>query len=685
MKTNDLLLELGTEELPPKSLLRLSRTLADAMGKGLDKAQLAFDAIEPFATPRRLAVLVRGLAEQQPDQHIEKRGPAVKAAFDDAGAPTKAALGFARSCGVEDVNSLERMETEKGEWLVFRDEQPGQPVSSLIAGIIESAVDSLPIERAMRWGTSLAEFVRPVHWVVLLYGKEVLPAVIRSRETGRITRGHRFMSNGDIELSSANDYEKALHDARVVASFEQRRDLIREQLASIGKEQSAEVVIDPALLDEVTALVEWPVALCGEFDPAFLKVPEEALVSAMKSHQRYFHLVDAEGHLLPKFITIANLESKDPGAVIAGNERVIAPRLSDASFFFTQDAKISLEARLEQLRQIVFQSSLGSYYDKANRIASLAAYIANACSNDSEKARRAGLLCKSDLVTDMVGEFPELQGIMGGYYADSDGEAPEIGRAIAEHYRPVQSGGELPTSLEGQCVAIADKLDTLTGLFGIGQPPTGSRDPFALRRQALGAMRICIEGELAVDLIDLVEQAALGHDKGFETHELVAYLLERLAVSYQEEGIGSDTFNAVRNAHESPTVLAVLDRQVRALHAFREHPQAEALVAANKRVANILKQAGISGEPDLDTGAFVDPAESALYEALLELQARIAGTPDFEARLLALADLQPVIDRYFDDVLVMAEDNKVKQNRIATLAHMRRLFLNVADVSLLQM
>lgn len=684
MKASDFLLELGTEELPPKRLLSLRNSFAAGLNSELDKAQVSHGEIESFATPRRLAVLIRDLAEAQPEQTIERRGPAITAAFDDSGKPTKAALGFASSCGVT-VEQLERMETEKGSWLMFREIRPGESISALIGPIVERVARALPIERPMRWGSSRAEFVRPVHWVIMLYGKEILPATVFDIKAGNVTRGHRFMSRGEIPIGHPNEYTQALQQRYVVASFEQRRSIIESQLHDIEIAQSATVVAEPELLDEVTSLVEWPVSLCGSFDPAFLEVPEEVLISAMKSHQRYFHLVDDEGKLIPRFVTVANIESKSPEKVIEGNERVIVPRLADAAFFYRQDSKSSLESRLDTLKQVVFQSKLGSYYDKAKRIEALAGYIAASLSNDTSMAQRAGLLCKTDLVTDMVVEFPELQGIMGGYYARISGESDTVAVAISDHYLPVHSGGALPSTLEGQCVAIADKLDTLTGLFGIGQPPTGSRDPFALRRQAIGVLRICIECGLTLDIVELVERAASIHGQQFVTSPLVDYLFERLAVAYQDAGISIDTFNAVRGANRSTRVLTEFDRQVRAMQAFRQHDSAAALAAANKRVANILKQANQETLSDVSRELFEFSAESELFIELTRLTRDMPKIDDYAAKLSLLAELRPAIDKYFDDVLVMADDAEVRRNRLATLSAMRDLFLDVADVSLLQM
>lgn len=681
---DDFLLEIGTEELPPKGLLALRNAFVAAMANELAKAQLTHGEIEEFASPRRLAVIIRSLAGAQPEQSIERRGPSLTAAFDSAGEPTKAATGFARSCGVG-VEQLEQMETDKGTWLVFREQKAGRSISELIEPIVTAAIHTLPIARPMRWGTSRAEFIRPVHWIVMLYGGEVLPAKFFDLDSGRVSRGHRFMCGHEVLIKHANDYKESLRRAHVVASFEERRELIKTQLLDIEAQTGLSVVTDPALLDEVTSLVEWPVALCGRFDTTYLEVPEEALISAMKSHQRYFHLTDDTGALAPRFVAVANIDSKAPRKVIEGNERVIVPRLADAAFFYRQDRKTSLESKLARLKHVVFQSKLGSYFDKAKRVETLAGDIASALSDDSTMAERAGLLCKSDLVTDMVGEFPELQGVMGGYYARADGEAEAVAAAIAAHYLPTQSGGPLPSTREAQYVAIADKVDTLTGLFGIKQPPTGSRDPFALRRQAIGVLRIGIECGLALDIVWLVKHATDIHDKGFETAALIDYFFERLAVIYQEQNIPIDTFNAVRGASSPARILTEFDRQIRAVQAFRAHESAAALAAANKRVANILKRAGSRELPPISSALFDAPAESALHTELNRLTHDLPTITDYEARLSRLATLRPAIDRYFDDVLVMADNEAVKLNRIATLSAMRALFLNVADVSLLQM
>ncbi len=682
--TKDLLIEIGTEELPPKSLRTMMENFGSNFSQKLNEAELEFESLQTFATPRRLALLIKRLAAAQPDHIVEKRGPSLKAAYDEAGHPSKATLGFMRSCGIEDLNQLEQQETEKGTWLVYRVQKSGAHLKDLITELINSSLAELPIDRRMRWGASREEFVRPVHWLVVLHGSEVLPATVLGVNAGNITSGHRFMAPGEISLDSASSYVNCLHEANVVVDFESRKQLIVDQLDDMAVHEKAEVVVDPDLLDEVTSLVEWPVALLGNFDPEFLKLPEEALISAMQSHQCYFHLVDKDNRLLPKFITIANIASSNPQTVIAGNERVISPRLSDAAFFINQDKKTSLDNRLAHLKTVLFQSKLGSYHDKAERVARLAGYIADKIGADATVASRAGLLCKADLASDMVGEFPELQGIMGGYYARHDGEDSSVSDAISEHYRPVVSGGDLPDTPAGQCVAIADKIDTLTGLFGIDQPPSGSRDPFALRRQTLGIIRICVEKSLALDLRELINEAINIHDQEFDGDAVISYLIERLGVWYQDQGISFDTFSAVQQSSEKISDLCANDIRVRSLQAFRTHARAANLIAANKRIANILKKVDESTLAPVTEAIFTEDAELALFSALGKATSDLSNTENYEEKFLALADLQPDIDRYFDDVMVMADEESLRDNRLATLSQMRNLFLSVADLSVLQ-
>jgi glycyl-tRNA synthetase beta chain len=685
MPNSNLLLEIGTEELPPKSLKQLMLNLESNLAGELSKAGFTFSDTKCYSTPRRLAVVVENLADKQDDQEVERRGPAVKAAFDDAGEPTKALIGFARSCGVEDLATLETLSTDKGEWLVYKATQAGKSLDEEIEELIANSLINLPIDRRMRWGTSRMEFVRPVHWVVLLHGSKIIPAVVLGQTAGRTTRGHRFMSKGDYEFSSADDYLKVLKSASVIADFDQRRQLISGQLTKEAETLGGNLELDEDLLDEVTALVEWPRALTGSFDSSFLEVPEEALISAMKEHQRYFHLTDDNNKLLPNFITVSNIESKDPEAVISGNERVIRPRLSDASFFLKKDKKSTMEEKLGRLANVVFQSELGTFYEKAERVATLSEFISSKAGADPVASKRAGLLCKADLVSEMVGEFPDLQGIMGGYYALSDGESSEVALAIREHYLPTQSGGDLPSSVVGSCVALADKIDTLVGLFSIGQPPTGSRDPFALRRQALGVIRICIENKISVSLKECLGASAESFAQNDSAAEVQSYILDRLGNWYSDSGIDQDVFNAVRHSRAGISILAEADHRIRSMQKFRQHGQAPNLIAANKRVSNILKKAQVDDSALPDAELFKEAAEKNLAENVALVQESFSsGNLGYEEKFLQLAQLQTHVDQYFDEVMVMADDEALKNNRLAALAELQAIFLEVADFSLIQ-
>ncbi|MFT7246278.1 MAG: glycyl-tRNA synthetase beta chain [Candidatus Azotimanducaceae bacterium] len=680
----DLLIEIGTEELPPKNLKAMMESFRDNFSSALKDAQLKFDSIDAYATPRRLALKVNGLSPAQPTQNLEKRGPSLKAALDTDGNPTRAAQGFMSSCGIDDINQLEKVETEKGTWLVFRQARPGATLDALIQPLLQKALAALPIERRMRWGASREEFVRPVHWLVLLYGERILAARLFNIDAGRESRGHRFMSEGGITIASPERYKETLKEASVIADFSERRGLIAQQLQAIAETEKAKIEIDDALLDEVTALVEWPVALMGKFDPAFLAVPEEALISAMKEHQRYFHMTDDSGEMLARFITISNIESKNPQTVISGNERVILPRLSDARFFFEKDKKQSLESKLERLSSVVFQSELGSYRDKTQRLEILASFIADSLGANCAAAARAARLCKSDLVTDMVNEFPDLQGIMGGYYAIHDGESEIVASAIREHYLPSASGGTLPESLESKAVAIADKIDTLTGMFGIGQPPSGSRDPFALRRQTIGVVRMCVEGNLSIDLHSVIDKAIEVHGKTFDPTPVYEYLSERLKSWYQDQGVRFDSVDAVIKADNWQANLKRTNNTVMALEKFRVGDQADALITANKRVANILKKIDTTLDLTIQPELLQEPAEQSLLTAIEEVEVKLTSLEDDTGRLAALGGLREVIDNYFDQVMVMANDDAIRINRIATVTKMRSLFLQVADISLLQ-
>ncbi len=685
----DLLIELGTEELPPKALPTLSAAFTRGVVEGLKEKGLSFGEVRSFASPRRLGVLVSSLDTHQADKEVARRGPALQAAFDDDGRPTRAAEGFARSCGVS-VDDLERVETEKGAWLYFRSVQQGQATSALVPEIVESSLAGLPIPKRMRWGAGEEQFVRPVHWLVLLFGDEVIPATILGAEAGRETRGHRFHHPDPLTLDAPADYAGLLErEGHVVADFARRREIIREQVEKTAAELGGRALIDDALLDEVTALVEWPVALAGGFEEKFLEVPHETLITTMQDNQKYFAVFDENGRLLPHFITIANIESRNPAVVIEGNERVIRPRFADAVFFWEQDQKQKLADRLESLKSILFQQKLGTLYDKSQRVRTLAAHIAAAIGADVAKAERAAELAKCDLMTDMVGEFPKLQGIAGRYYAEIDGEAPEVAAALDEQYMPRHAGDALPATSTGKVLALADKFDTLVGIFGIGQKPTGAKDPFALRRAALGVLRIIIEGKLPLDLRDLYEKAAalLGDriDEADAVESCLDYTLERLKAYYQEQGVEVDVIDAV--LAQKPTAPLDFDRRVRAVSAFRKLEQAESLAAANKRIGNILKKVEQPLPEEVGEALLVEPAEQALHAQLRELRGEVTAlfeAGDYEPALMKLAGLREAVDRFFDDVMVMAEDAALQRNRLALLNQLRGLFLRVADLSRLQ-
>ena len=683
----DLLVEIGTEELPPKALPTLSAAFTDGIIKGLTEAGLQAETVIPYAAPRRLAVWVKGVAAQQADQIIEKRGPAIKGAFDAEGNPTKAALAFAASCGVS-VAELGKLETDKGAWLVFRQQQAGQATAALFPAMVEKSLAALPIPKRMRWGSGTAEFVRPVHWLVMLADDSVIDAEILGIKTGRESYGHRFHAPEAVSITSPATYAAQLQDAFVVADFAARRDTIREQVQTTAASFGGTAVMPDGLLDEVTALVEYPNAVAGKFEERFLDVPQEALISTMQDNQKYFALVDANGKLMSHFITIANIASRDVARVAEGNERVIRPRFSDAEFFWTQDKKQTLASRRDGLKTMVFQQKLGTLYDKSARVAQLAAYIADQLGADAALAVRAAELGKCDLITNMVFEFTELQGIMGRYYANHDGEAAEVAAALDEQYMPRFAGDELPASTTGQILALAERLDTLAGIFGIGQKPTGAKDPFGLRRAALGALRLLIEKQLPLDLADLLDKAAdsltaqLGSKPA--TNETLDYILERLRGYYQEQGIGADVVEAV--AALKPTQPLDFDRRVKAVAAFRQLSAAESLAAANKRISNILKKVDGELPQTVNADLLQLPAEQALAQAVQAQQDKVLplfASGDYEAALLSLAELREPVDQFFDDVMVMADDVALKNNRLALLNSLRGLFLRVADLSVL--
>jgi len=683
----NLLVEIGTEELPPKALWRLAEAFRDGLVAGFATAGLEHAEVTPYATPRRLAVHVSALATAQPDRVNERRGPALSAAFDASGAPTRAALGFARSCAME-VAALEQLQTDKGTWLVARTRVTGRSTAELLPGLVDTALANLPIPKRMRWGSRDEEFVRPVHWVVLLLGDEIVDGPILGLATGRETRGHRFHGPARLLLADADAYLATLRDSgHVIADFSARRELIREQVETLAVDLGVQACIDDALLDEVTALVEWPVALSGTFDPRFLAVPSEALVSTMQGNQKYFPVVAADGKLQPHFIAVSNIESRRPETVRRGNERVIRPRFADAEFFWNQDRKQALTDLETKLSSVVFQEKLGSLRDRSERIARLAESLSG--DDDRATAQLAGRLCKCDLLTDMVGEFPELQGTMGRYYALHDGHPEAVAIAIEEHYRPRFAGDQLPASPAGRAVAVADKLDTLVGIFGIGQRPTGDRDPFALRRAALGVLRILIEGGLDLDLVTALEQACRGYaGRLSETDtagQVYQFLLDRLRGYYADAGIAPDLFDSV--AILRPARPRDFDQRLRAVSAFLELPEAASLAAANKRIRNILRQADPAPDGSVDASLLIEPAERDLHQALVEHRAAIEpdlANGDYTASLTTLAGLRGAVDRFFDDVMVMAEERSLRDNRLALLNQLSDLFLQVADLSRLQ-
>lgn len=686
-EVNDLLFELGTEELPPVALKKLSAALTDEFVKGLNAANLSHGEITSYAAPRRLAILIKDCASSQPDRDVEKRGPAVKAAFDEDGKATKAAEGFARSCGTT-VDQLDRMDTPKGEWLVFKSHESGKAAAELLPAIAESALNKLPIPKRMRWGDSNAQFVRPVHWLVFLHGNDVVPCTILDAEAGRETFGHRFHAPGAIQIDAPANYADLLQSqGKVLANFATRRDKIKADVEATATELGGVADLDDALLDEVTALNEWPAPIAGEFEEIYLEVPHEALVATMKTNQKYFPVFNNNGQLMNHFITIANVESKNPQVIKEGNERVVRPRLADAMFFWQQDAKKTLEDRLPQLEKVVFQQKLGSMAEKSKRVAELAHTIAEQMEGDTELALRAGMLSRCDLVTEMVGEFASMQGIMGRYQAKRDGEADELAQAMDEFYMPRYSGDQLPQTKTGIAVSLAERLDTLVGIFGIGMKPTGDKDPFALRRAALGALRIMREHSLSMNLHDCLDCAAYSLRDKIEDENTVdtvyEFMLERLKGLYGDTA--PDTFEAVSAV--KPDTVADFDQRINAVTAFRALPEAEALAAANKRIRNILKKSETPVAGSVDTALFEEDAEKALHTAVQASEERIQpmlASGDYQAALSNLASLRNDVDNFFDNVMVMADNEAVKNNRLALLNQMSKQFLQIADISLLQ-
>ncbi len=685
----DCLIELGTEELPPKSLKSLSQNFAELVRSALETRGLAPAGVEVFATPRRLAMLLRDVPTQQADQSIGRRGPARQAVVGKEGNPSKAAQGFAKSCGVT-VDQLSRRETDKGSWLYFEKTEPGLSLAAILPDLVAETLGKLPIAKRMRWGTRSDEFVRPVKWLLMMIGSKLVDAEIFGVRSAAVSYGHRFHAPGKIAITRAGDYENILcSKGLVVASFERRKTTIRSLIEKSAAKLGGHAKIEESLLDEVTALVEYPVAICGEFDAEFLELPPEVLVMTMQDNQKYFAVFDQKQALLPYFITISNIDSKRPEVVATGNERVIRPRFSDARFFYQQDLKQPLLNLRPRLDAVVFQEQLGSIGDKSERIARLAAYIAGQLNADTDQVKRAAQLCKCDLMTEMVGEFPKLQGVMGRYYAGHDKEPKRVSDAIEQHYWPRFAGDNLPQSNLSQCLALADRLDSLTGIFAIGQKPTGVKDPFALRRAALAVVRILIEKSLPLDLAELCHEASEGLAQKIDADgieaEVIDYIFDRLRAYYAEQDIGFDIVDAV--ACDQPTVLWDCDRRIQALNRFQSNDAALALAAANKRISNILKKQNLDPGVEVIVERFELKAEKQLYAQLVKLEARVEplfGKGKYLQGLNELAKLRPVADQFFDEVMVMVDDELIRNNRLALLAQMSACFRRVADFSRIQ-
>lgn len=689
----DFLVEIHTEELPPKTLKRLGSHFLQEIEHRLKQVELDFDTAVFFATPRRLAVLVKKLAEKQADSVVERKGPAMQAAFDKEGKPTPACVGFAKSCGIE-PERLIALKTDQGEWVGYKQMVKGKSIRELLPNIVKESLAALPIAKRMRWGDNTIEFVRPVHSVMMLYGDKVISADILGMAAHRKTRGHRFLSKAWISIPSSTTYEEILENQFVIADFERRKTIIRHEIQAIVKNtlgDDARAVVDENLLDEVTGLVEWPVAMCGSFDKTFLSVPQEALISAMQDHQRYFPVVDqATQTLLPHFVTIINIKTKSPLHVITGNERVLRARLSDAAFFYETDQKIKLIDRVPFLKNMIFQTKLGTLFDKTERLKHLAAFIAKALDTSIAHAELAATLAKTDLTTHLVGEFPELQGIAGYHYALLENQPGDVPLALKELYHPRFSGDTLPTSALGCSLAIADRLDTLVGMFGIHQAPTGDKDPLGLRRAALGVLRILIENEINLDLETLIRHACKGYTHPLENKEVIPqvlnFMLERLKPWYQEQQISADVIAAVSALNI--TKPYDIHRRIHAVAAFKNRPEAAALSIANKRVSNILSKAEKNmTASSIDTALFEHDVETMLATQIANMHGSIVSLSragNYEEVLEKLASLREPVDHYFEKVLVMADNKALRENRLLLLKKLRELFLHVADIALLQ-
>jgi glycyl-tRNA synthetase beta chain len=694
IKRADFLVEIGTEELPPKALRKLMLAFSDNLGRLLTERRLAHDAIQPLASPRRIAAIVSGLAMAQEDREIDAKGPPVSVAFDDKGEARPAALAFAAKCGV-DVQALARTKTDKGEWLSYRSVETGATAASLLPNIVERALQGLPIPRRMRWGASDIEFVRPVHWIVMLHGKDVVPGVVMGHAAGNTTLGHRFLSTGEIKISEPGKYLGLLEKKGfVLADFDARERLIRDQVTAAALNAGGSVAATAELFEEVAALTEWPVAMTGYFDEAFLRLPQEAIIASLTSHQRYFPIVDDSGSLLPAFVVVANLVSKAPDKVREGNERVIRPRLADAAFFWDTDQQTPLADRTSELERVVYQKGLGSLLEKSARVAGLCTEIATELGIAADPAVLAAQLAKCDLLTGMVGEFPELQGVMGGYYARSDGQDEDVASAIEEQYLPKFSGDSVPSSVTGQVLALADKLDTLAGIFSLGKKPSGSKDPFGLRRAALGIVRILLECQLELDLKNIVQCAVNLQPAGKLASDDVSdalfdFIIDRLRSFYVDRpDVSTEIFEAVLHADNvGGLLLPDFDQRIHAVQTFVQLAESASLASANKRISNILRQSdeqGARSAGDVDESLLQESAERDLYSALQSALAEVAPLQDvreYAAVLERLAVLKEPVDHFFDEVLVMTDDESLKQNRLALLARLREPFHLVADIS----
>jgi len=685
MSSRDLLFELGTEELPPRTLPALSQALTEGIVKGIDGAGIPHGKVHGFATPRRLAVWVENLGESQPDRTVERRGPPVANSFDAQGAPTQAATAFAKSCGVA-VGELSKLTTDKGAWLQFRGTERGAATTALLGDILTKAIVALPIAKRMRWGAHSAEFVRPVHSVVLLYGEEVVPVEVLGLASGRVTSGHRFHSPKPISLKGAKGYEGKLRRAKVVVDFAKRRELIRAGVAAAAAAtgEGSRALIDDALLDEVTALVEWPVPLAGQFEQRFLSLPREVVIATVQDHQRYFAVQGPEGKLTGRFVTVSNIESRDPPKVRQGNERVVRPRLSDAAFFWEQDGKIPLKEHAAKLAGVTFQAKLGSYAEKTVRVTTLAELIGGRIAA-GPWVKQAAELSKADLMTAMVGEFPELQGIMGRYYAEAEGLPGEVCLALEEHYRPRYAGDALPATRTGQAVALADKIDTLVGIFAIEQRPTGAKDPFGLRRAALGVLRILLEAGLDLDLVELLAAAAAAQpvQRAAVADEVYDFIAERLrGMLLEQPGTTPEMLDAVLSNRPRSPLDAVM--RLAALKEFLLLPDAGVLAAINKRIANILKKTQVRADMSVDPESLTEDAERGLQRALMDLRGPVleaTGQRRYADSLQALVGLRTPVNDFFDRVMVMDENTTKRDNRLALLRDVQILLGGVADLS----